>query len=267
MRLRELRHALGMTVEDVGKELMVSATKISRMETGARRVSLRDVRDLCRVYGVEDPTALMDLARQALEHGWWSQYDPQHLDPYIGLEQDAIAITSYTMYYVPPLLQTADYAEAVIRAIDRKLDDEIVGQRVAARIRRQELLERAKPPRYRALLDEAVLHRPLGGPSVMRAQLDAIAGFASADKGSIQVIPFSAGGHASADSNFDMLEFGHNTRQEPIVYVETLTGNLYLKRSAELSRYADTIDYLREAALSTQESLALIIRLRNTYSD
>jgi transcriptional regulator with XRE-family HTH domain len=122
IRLRELRTGLGMTVEEVGAELLCSATKISRLETGARRASLRDVRDLCRVYGVADPVPLMELASQAREPGWWSRFDNLGLDPYIGLEQDAVAITSYSMYYVPPLLQTADYARAVIRGIGRKME-------------------------------------------------------------------------------------------------------------------------------------------------
>jgi transcriptional regulator with XRE-family HTH domain len=267
LRLRELRHQSGLTAEQVGERLGCSAAKISRMETGARRASLSDVQGLCRIYGVADPAELIGLAREALEPGWWSEYDTLSLHPYIGLEQDAVAITSYTMYYAPPLLQTADYAEAVIRAIGRRMEDRVLAQRVAARMRRQELLKRPNSPRYRALLDEAVLHRLVGGSAVMRAQLDVFASFLADRRGSLQVIPFAAGGHASADSNFDMLEFGEDNRQQPVVYVETLTGALYLKRSAEISRYAETIEYLREAALSVHDSLALITRIRDRYSD
>lgn len=267
IRLRELRNGLGLTVEQVGAELLCSATKISRLETGARRASLRDVRDLCEVYGVPDSTQaqLMELARQARERGWWSRYDDLRLEPYIGLEQEAVAITSYTMYYIPSLLQSGDYARAVIRGIGRKIDSRVLGDRVEARLLRQKRLEVANPPRYRALADEAVFHRPVGGTAVMKAQLDKILTWAAFDRGSIQVIPFSAGAHASADSNFDLLEFGDNTRQDAVVYVETLLGALYHERANEVARYREAIEYLRDAALSTQDSLALIAQIRDTF--
>ncbi len=161
-RLRELRHGLGLTVEDVAGQLLCSATKISRIETGTRRASLRDVRDLCRIYGVTDEAAaasLMDLARQAREPGWWTQYDDLHLSPYIGLEQEATAITYFSMYFVPGLLQTEEYARAIIKGMAPKIEQKIFEQRVEARLRRQQLLEQENPPRVRALLDEAVLHR------------------------------------------------------------------------------------------------------------
>ena len=267
LRLRELRTARGLTVEDVGAELLCSATKISRLETGARRASLRDVRDLCRIYEVADPAPLMELARQAREPGWWSQFDDLRLEPYIGLEQEAVAITSYSMYYVPPLLQTADYAKAVIRAIGRKMDARVLNDRVEARILRQRRLAAPSPPRYRALADEAVFRRPVGGAAVMKAQLDKIVTWAGLDRGSIQVIPFSAGAHASADSNFDLLEFREDSYQNSIVYVEGLVSQLYLERPAEIVRYREAIEYLRDAALSTQDSRSLIAEIRDSFSN
>jgi transcriptional regulator with XRE-family HTH domain len=264
-RLRELRTALGLTVDQVGAELLCSATKISRLETGARRASLRDVRDLCMVYGV-DPAPLMDLARQAREPGWWSRFDDLGLDPYIGLEQEAVAITSYGMYYVPPLLQTFDYARSVIRGIGRKMDLRVLNDRAEARLLRQRRFDAASRPRYRALADEAVFRRQVGGPAVMKAQLDKILTWVALDKGSIQVIPFSAGAHASADSNFELLEFGDNSRQAPIVYVEGLVTRQILERPAEVARYREAIEYLRDSALSTANSAALIASIRDGYS-
>jgi transcriptional regulator with XRE-family HTH domain len=268
IRLRELRTGLGLTVEQVGAEMLCSATKISRLETGARRASLRDVRDLCRVYGVSDPTSLMDLARQAREPGWWSRFDDlgSRIHPYIGLEQEAASITSYSMYYVPPLLQTADYARAVIRGIERKMDNRVLSNRVEARLLRQRRLDAPSPPRYRALADEGVFRRQIGGLAVMRAQLDKILTWAALDRGSVQVIPFSAGAHASADSNFDVLEFGDNTRQPPIVYVEGLVMNQILERPADIARYREAIEYLRDSALSTADSAAVIAAIRDEYA-
>lgn len=260
--------ALGLTVEEVGERLLCSATKISRLETGARRASLRDVRDLCQIYGVTDQAeadGLMALARQAREPGWWTQYDDLRLDPYIGLEQEAVAITSFSMYYVPPLLQTSDYARAIIKSIARKIDPKILDQRVEARLRRQRLLEGETLPRYRALLDEAVLHRQIGGPAVMRAQLDKILKCAADEIANVQVVPFDVGAHAAADSNFDLLEFGEDSLQGPVVYVEGLLSQLYQERPAEIARYREAIEYLRDSALNARDSLALIAQLRGTH--
>src|SRR5208282_4636699 len=164
-RLRELRGLYDLTVEDVAEKLLCSATKVSRPETGARRPSLRDVRDLCVLYGVDEATSteLMSLARGTREQGWWTQYEDLNLDPYIGLEQEAAAITCYSMYYMPALLQTEDYARTIIKAIAPKMGTAIHQQRVEVRMRRQcELLEGSNRPRYRVLLDEAVLHRRVG---------------------------------------------------------------------------------------------------------
>jgi len=264
-RLRELRTGLGLTVEQVGEELLCSATKISRLETGARRASLRDVRDLCRVYGVEDPAPLMELARRAREPGWWSRFTDLDLHPYIGLEQDAVAITAYSMYYVPALLQTGDYARAVIRGIVRKIDTRVLNERVEARLLRQRRLDATSPPRYRALADEAVLRRQVGGSAVMRAQLDKILTWITLDRGSIQVVPFSAGAHASADSNFELLEFGDNSKQAPVVYVEGLVMHQILERPADIARYREAVEYLRDSALSTQDSAGFIAEIRDSY--
>jgi transcriptional regulator with XRE-family HTH domain len=267
-RLRESRVALGLTVEEVGERLLCSATKISRLETGARRASLRDVRDLCQIYGVTDQAeadGLMALARQAREPGWWTRYDDLRLDPYIGLEQEAVAVTSFSMYYVPPLLQTSDYARAIIKGIARKIDPKILDQRVEARLHRQRLLERETPPRYRALFDEAVLHRQVGGSAVMRAQLDKILKFATDEIANVQVVPFDVGAHAAADSNFDLLEFGEDSLQGPVVYVEGLLSHLYQERPAEIARYREAIEYLRDSALNARDSMALIAQIRGTH--
>lgn len=269
LRLRDLRTSLGLTVEDVGAELLCSATKISRLETGARRASLRDVRDLCRIYGVEDPLPLLELARLAREPGWWSRFDDlgPRQQPYLGLEQEAVAITSYTMYYVPALLQTRDYARAIIRGIVRKIDPRILDDRVEARLTRQRRFDGPRPPAYRAIVDEAVLRRVVGGPAVMAAQLEAIMAWAARDIGSIQVIPFSAGAHASADSNFDLLEFGEGSRQVPVVYVEGLMDNRIHERASEIARYREAIEYLRDASLNPRDSVALIRQIRSEYAD
>jgi len=265
-RLRELRNDRGLTVEDVANKLLCSATKISRLETGVRRPSLRDVRDLCALYEVDEPTSadFMSLARGAREPGWWTQYEDINLDPYIGLEHEATAITCYSMYYIPALLQTEDYARTIIGAIAPKMDPAIYQQRVEVRMRRQQRLDDANRPRYRVLLDEAALRRRVGGPALMAAQLGKILRTARGDKAVVQVITFEAGAHAAADGNFVLLEFA-DSNLSPVIFIEGLTGNQYLERAADLARYREAIEYLRDMALSPRDSLAFIDELKKAH--
>jgi transcriptional regulator with XRE-family HTH domain len=267
-RLRGYRAERGMTVEHVAGELLCSATKISRLETGARRPSLRDVRDLCALYGLDEPTSveLMSLARGAREQGWWTKYEDLSLDPYIGLEQEAAAITCFSMSYFPGLLQTAGYADSIIRAIAPKMDSRIAGQRVEARLRRQQVLEKANRPRYDVLLDEAVMHRGVGGPGVMAAQLDRVLEIMRRRKAAVQVIPFSAGAYAAVDGYFALLEFGENSDLWPMVFVEGLSANQYLERKTDIARYRETVEYLRDRALNLRRSAELIMAIRDNYA-
>jgi transcriptional regulator with XRE-family HTH domain len=264
MRLREFRTAKGFTVEDVARELLCSPTKISRAETGARRATLRDVRDLCQLYGIDSETSaeLMQLAREARQSGWWTKYDDLRISPYIGMEQAASAITTFGMYYVPGLLQTEDYARAIIKGIAPKIEEDILDQRVEARMRRQKLLFQPKPPKYRVLLDEAVLHRQVGGPAVMRAQFDKILSFSREERAAVQVIPYEVGAYGATDSNFAYLEFA-GTMLPDLVFVETLTSQLYLERPDELARYREGLEYLRDEALNPRDSAKKIEEVRD----
>jgi transcriptional regulator with XRE-family HTH domain len=272
LRLRELRLARNLTIEEVAQRLECSATKISRLETAGRKAIPRDVRDLCGIYGVTDQAevdALMDLARQGRQPGWWDPYSDlgELVGPYIGLEQVAVAITAFSMYYVPGLLQTPDYARVLIGGIEQNMDPRILRERVEARMLRQQRLEADNRPRYRALLDEAVLHRLVGGPAVMAAQLGKILEYQAAGKAVVQVIPFSVGAHAASDSNFEFLEFEESSLQGPIIHVEGLTSNSLQERPAEVSRYREAIDELRDVALSVPDSTALIARVRDKIKD
>lgn len=267
-RLRGFRMDRGLTVEQVAGELLCSATKISRLETGARRPSLRDVRDLCALYDLDETTSaeLMSLARGAREQGWWSKYEDLNLDPYIGLEQEAAAITCYSMSSVPGLLQTPGYADGIIKTIAPKMEAHIAGERVEVRMRRQQVLERANRPRYDVLLDEAVMHRDVGGPHVMAAQLDRILEVMREGRATVQVIPFSAGAYAALEGYFSLLEFAESSDLRPIVFVEGLSANLYLEREADVARYREAIEYLRDRALNLPGSAELISRIRDNYA-
>ena len=267
-RLRALRNQRGITVEEVAAKLLCSTTKISRLETAARRPSLRDVRDLCVLYEIDKPTSreLMDLAREAREPGWWTQYDDLNLDPLIGLEQEAVAITCYSINYIPGLLQTQDYARGIIKTVAPKMDAQIVQQRTEARLRRQQLLDEDDRPRYHVVLDEAVMHRGVGGSALMTAQLDKILETVHSGKAIVQVIPFAAGAYAAADGYFVLLEFEEDSNLWPIVFIEGLAGNQYLQHRSDIARYRETIEYLCGRALNLSDSVALMIRMREGYA-
>jgi hypothetical protein len=222
---------------------------------------------LCALYDVDKETSeeFMNLARAAREQGWWTQYEDLQMDPYLGLEQAAKAITSYTMYYMPALLQTEEYTRAIIEAIAPKMNPEILEQRVEARMRRQLVLEDEDGPRYRVLLDEAVLHRSVGGPEITAAQLDKVLDAERRGKVIFQVIPFSVGAHAAQDSNFILFEFEENTNQSSVIFVEGLTGNQYIEKTRDIARYREAIDYLRDAALSPPSSVRLMAEIKNAH--
>jgi len=267
-RLRQLREERNLTIADVAEKLLFSSTKISRLETGTRPPNPRDVRDLCRHYGLDETATdeLMNLARAAREQVWWTQYDDLKLDPYLGLEQDATAITSYTTYYVPALLQTEEYTRAIIKAIAPQMDPDIYEQRVDARMRRQQVLEKDKRPRYRVLLDEAVLHHDIGGQAVMVSQLERVMDAQRLGKAAVQVIPFNARSYVAQDSNFILFEFEEGANLPPVVFVEGLTGNQYHERRADIIRYREAIEYLRDSALRPEESLSRIDEAKKAYA-
>ena len=254
-RLRELRTAKGLTVEDVARELLCSPTKISRVEAGARRARLRDVRDLCQLYGIDADTSeeLKELAREACQPGWWTKYDNLKIASYIGMEQAATAITTFGMYYVPGLLQTEDYARAIIKSIPLKIDAAILVQRAEARMTRQELLRQSMPPEYCVLLDEAVLQRQLDGSVVMKAQLGNVLSLRREQRGTVQFIPYEVGAYRADDSNFVYLEFA-GTRPPNAVFVEGFVSHLYLERPEELKRYREAFDCLRDEVLMPRDS-------------
>jgi transcriptional regulator with XRE-family HTH domain len=266
-RLRELRHQRDLTVEDVAGRLLCSATKVSRLETGMRRPSLRDVRDLCTLYDLDEQASaeLMNLARGAREQGWWTRYVDVSFEPYIGLETEATAITCYSMYDVPGLLQTEEYARALIKAIAPEIGADVFEQRVEVRLRRQRLLEQDNRPCYRALLDEAVLHRRVGGAQVMYTQLGKILEAAEKGRATVQIIPFDIGAYGAQDSNFVLLEFGESS-VSPVVYVEGMTGSRYIDREPDVGGYREAVEQLRNSALNPRDSIRRLNQLRKAFS-
>jgi transcriptional regulator with XRE-family HTH domain len=268
LRLRKIRTERGLTVEDVAAKLMCSAAKVSRMETGARRPVPRDVRDLCQLYRLDEATSaeLMNLTRQAREQGWWARYDDLDLYPYIGFEQDARSIGTYSLYWLPALLQTEDYARAIIKAIAPRIAPDVLEQRVQARLRRQERLQGEEPPRYRALIDEAVFRREVGRPSLMAAQIEKVLELAENPNVTIQFIPFDSGAYSIADIMFTILDFGQPT-MPPLVFVEGLISHQYYDRADDVARFRETLENIRDSALSPRDSVQRLVDIRKAYAD
>lgn len=267
LRLRNLRTEQGLTVEDAAEKLMCSTAKISRLETGARRPALRDVRDLCDLYNVDPAVAgeLMNLTRQAREQGWWARYDDLNLTPYVGLEQDASTINAYCMYFLHGLVQTEDYARAIIKAIAPRISPDVLQQRVQARLRRQQLLEGDSRPGFRLYLDEAVLWRQVGGPEVMAAQAGKILDLIAEDKVKVQVIPFSAGAYSVTDLSFTLLDFDQ-PRLSSVVYIEGRVSGHYFERPPDIASYREAVEDIRDSALSPRDSAERLERAKEAYA-
>jgi transcriptional regulator with XRE-family HTH domain len=257
--LRRLRDRSQLTIDDVATKLKCSASKISRIETGHTGASPKDVRELLRLYGVPDDEleALVQLAREASNKGWWHAYQEVFTGAFVGLEAEASSLRAYQALLVPGLLQTEDYMRAVIRAARPDATPAHVEKRVQARLARQELLIEADPPRFWAVIDEAVLCRSVGGDAVMADQLRALTVRATLPHVTIQVLPFSAGAHAGMEGPFLILSFPEQLDPD-VVYVDNTTAGIYLEDPAEILRYTLMFDHLRAAALAPDDSLAVI---------
>ena len=263
-QLRDLRKQSGRTVEDVARELLCSPPKISRIETGVRPASPRDVRDLCTIYGVDDSLRerLMGLAREAKQQGWWNKYEDIAIDRLIGLEIEAAQISSYESCVIPWMFQTRDYARAVIKGSLPRIADHILDERVTARLTRQEIITRESPPHFWSLADESSLRRRVGSNQVMRDQLGAMVELAAVPNMTLQVVPFSLGAHPGLDNTFEFLEF---PGQPPVVYLENMAGGLYLESTSDVDRYKEALMHLRAGALDPENSVSLIEQVRETF--
>jgi transcriptional regulator with XRE-family HTH domain len=260
MRLRALRLERGLTVDQVAERLLCSPSKVSRMETGHRSATLRDVRDLCRIYGVTDQSQvehMMGLVREGKQQAWWQSHELEYFATYVGLEQAATALCYYQSSIVPGLLQTVAYARAMYRAsLPAEFTPERADELIEVRIRRQQVLTREPQLELYAVCDESVLHRVVGSPAVMAAQLQHLIESANMPNVTLQVIPYSAGAHPAMDNQFNILDFGEVAPS--LVYVEGLMGWLYIERENEVSRYKQVFEHLRSIALSPQDTIELV---------
>jgi transcriptional regulator with XRE-family HTH domain len=265
--LRRLRDQAQLTIEDVAEKLSCSSSKISRIETGHVGVSPRDARELLKLYGVspDQTEALVQLAKEARKKGWWHAYGEVFTGAFVGLEAEASSLRAYQALLVPGLLQTEPYMRAVIRAARPDATPAQIDKRARGRLARQRLLLDPEAPRYWAVMDEAVLHRPVGGRVAMRAQLEWLIDRAALPNVTIQVLPFAAGAHAGMDGPFLILGFPEQIDPD-VVYVDTTTAGIYLEDPAEILRYTLMFDHLRAAALGPDASLARIAQIAEKFA-
>ena len=247
--LRRLREAQGVSREDAGWEIRASESKISRMELGRVSFKERDVDDLLTLYGLvdaEERDRLLTLARQANTPGWWHRYGdvlPSWFQSYLGLEAAASLIRTYEVQFVPGLLQTANYARTVVQLGYPDSTDEEIERRVHMRLQRQERLSKKDGPKLWAVIDEAALRRPIGGPAIMREQLKHLLDVATLPNITLQVMPFRFGMHAAEGGAFTILRFPESDLSD-VVYVEQLWGALYLDKREDIDPYLTAMEQL-----------------------
>jgi transcriptional regulator with XRE-family HTH domain len=242
-RLRRLRTDAGLSREQAGEAIRASAWKLHRLENGQVGFKERDLIDLLRLYGVTDSDEIdtfIALAQEANQPGWWNPYSdllPQWFRAYVDLEAVAEQIRSYEGHLVPGLLQTEEYMRALMHATLRDRRPEEIDRRVALRLTRQQLLTREGGPFLWAVVDEAALRRPVGGPKVLRAQLERLIEAATLPRVSLQVLPFEVGAHAAMVGAFSILRFADQELPD-VVYLEQATNAAYLDRPEDVEAYA-----------------------------
>ncbi|MEV6796456.1 helix-turn-helix transcriptional regulator [Streptomyces sp. NPDC051320] len=259
--LRKLREQKNMTAEQVAERLLVSQSKISRLENGRRSISQRDVRDLCGVYEVEDHRivdSLMQMAKDSRQQGWWHAFGDIPYSVYIGLETDAASIRVYESQVLPGLLQTRRYAEALITGAMPETSTTDIEKRVQVRLRRQDRLQAADSPlRLWAVLDEATLRRVVGDRQSMIEQLESLIEWSQLPHVTLQVLPFEVGAHPGVTGQYAILEFP-DAGDSSVVYIEGVTSDLYLEKAPDVQRYSVMYEHLRAQALNADQTRQFI---------
>lgn len=263
-QLRRMRENAGITREEAGDVIRASGSKISRLELGRTGFKLRDVYDLLSLYGVHDDAdraTAVALAQQANTPNWWRNYGdvvPSWFEPYLGMEQAARLIRCFDIQFVPSLLQTRDYARAVIRLGLAAAAQAEVSPRLVLRMRRQEILHRPDPPQLWAVIDESVLRRSIGGVETMRGQILHMIELCQLRHVTIQVLPFTAGGRPAGGGAVTLLRFAEENLPD-VVYLEHLSSAVYLDKPAETLPYWNAFNTL---AADAQDPAASIETMR-----
>jgi DNA-binding XRE family transcriptional regulator len=265
-KLRRLRTDMGLSREEAAETIRASEWKIHRLENGQVGFKERDLVDLLERYEVTDPDEvdeILALAREANAPGWWQHYGdvlPPWFRTYVDLESAATLIRTYEGQFVPGLLQTDDYMRAVVRGAHLDESSEEVGRRVRLRMARQTLLTREHPPRLWAVVDEAALRRPVGGPGVMKGQLERLLDATELPNVTLQVLPLDTGAHPAMVGSFSVLRFPDQELPD-VVYLEHLTGASYLNKPDEVDQYLHVMESICVRAAAPDQAVELLNRL------
>ncbi|WP_322756206.1 helix-turn-helix transcriptional regulator [Frankia sp. Cas3] len=261
--LRRYRQRAGLTIEDLARELECSGAKVSRMETGIAGIRLHDVPPIARVLELDDAelAELTELTRRARGKEWWHEFTdvvPPDSATFYGLEDGAASVRLHTTSLIPGLLQTADYARALLGAA-HDATRAVWERRLELRLRRQRILDRENPPALTVLLDEAVLHREIGGPDVTAGQWRHVLHRVETAGVRVRVIPFRAPVHEAEGVTFTIFEFDHEDVTS-VVYAEQPVQNLFVDDPEAVGVYAAALAAAESAATSIEDSLAMIAK-------
>jgi hypothetical protein len=257
---------MGLTREEAAEAIRASEWKIHRLENGQVGFKERDIVDLLRLYEVTDPGEVADfvaLAREANTPGWWQHYGdvlPSWFRTYVDLEAAAVLIRTYEGQFVPGLLQTDAYMRAVVHGGHLEDSSEEVGRRVRLRMARQTLLTGEQPPRLWAVIDEAALHRPVGGREVMRGQLERLFEATKLPNVTLQILPFHAGAHPAMVGSFSILRFPEQELPD-VVYLEHLTSAVYLNKPEEVDQYLHVMESICVRAAAPDRTAELLDKI------
>jgi transcriptional regulator with XRE-family HTH domain len=269
--LRRLREAQSLKLEEVAERLDLAPSTLSRIETGKAPTKTAYLTAMLNLYGVEDPGVrklLVDMAREGHRKGWWSIYDdvlPSGFGIYVGLEAEASGLRSYESDVVHGLLQTTDYAVAVLRELRPRDGEELLQRGVELRMQRQRILDQDPPLDLWIILDESAIRRGIGGPAVMRRQLQHLIQASRWPNVTLQVLSFDSGAHAGLIGPFSILEFPERTDSD-VAYTECLGGMIYLEKDREVRACAEAFDRMRASALSPAASVELIQEAAQEFS-
>lgn len=265
-QLRRLREAAEISRVEAGYAIRASDSKISRLELGRVGLKERDVADLLTMYGVTDPREremFLELVRRSHEPGWWYRYTdlmPPWFQDYVGLEESASRMQTYELLFVPGLLQTEDYARAILSHGRPELTADDRERLVVLRARRQQRIGRMHSPVLWAVIDESILHRPIGGRRVLLAQIEHLLEITRLPHITVQVLPYRLSGYA-AEGSFSMLRFAEPELPD-VVYIEHLSGALYLDRREEIEKYGRVMERLAVDAETPDRSRQLLSKVR-----
>ena len=269
--LRRLREAHSLKLEEVAERLGLAPSTLSRIETGKAPTKSAYLSALLDQYQVDDPgvrKVLVDMAREGHRKGWWSIYDdvlPSGFDIYVGLEAEASGLRSYETDVVHGLLQTTDYALAVLRELRPRDSEEQLQRVVDLRMRRQRLLDQDPPLDLWLILDEGAIRRNVGGSAVMRRQLEQLVQASRWSNVTLQILSFASGAHAGLTGPFAILEFPERTDSD-VAYTESVGGMIYLEKDREVRACVEAFDRMRAAALSPMASVDLIQQVSRELS-